>query len=364
MAGGRRAERGDTGGHPWGKQQKRGERGIAAQTARTMEAYSDRDLRLLMDLYRFTALTIEQIREKYFPETQYYVHRKLALLRKRGVVESGPYLVDNGHRLGKCVFITKKGVRVLVDYGWLDEKDINFAPRPRLLDKQQLLRIVKLNELDVRLKWTGWKWFSSRETKQRYNLNRGARLGGMLRYGHDRYGVYYFDDVIERNKINHLKTEIQTHVLVGIDRVLIITDNKDAGEMLYRHFHEDPCQTRALHILPYKRVFDILRLMDDPMGIANIAKKALQVDRLNETNEVPFARYTCIWRGYSWYVAEYLTVDAVVKHYAKQYTLEEAQRQGGKGVILLVPPLLADEMRKDFAQYPHFHIVSTDIPSN
>lgn len=329
-----------------------------------MEAYSDRDLRLLMDLYRHTALTIEQIKEKFFPETQHYVHRKLALLRKRGVVESGPYLVDNGQRLGKCVFITKKGVGVLVEYGWLDEKDINFAPRPHLLDKQQLLRIVKLNELDVRLKWTGWKWFSSRETKQRYNLNRGARLGGLLRYGHDRYGVYFFDDVVERNEINHLKTEIQTHALVGIDRVLMLTDNENAGEMLYRHFHEDPCQTKALHILPYKRAFDILRLMDDPMGIANIAKKALQVDRLSETKEVPFAQYTCVWRGYNWYVAEYLTINAVVKHYAKQYTVDEARRHGGKGVILLVPPLLADEVKKDFTQYPHFHIVPIDISTN
>jgi len=329
-----------------------------------METYSERDLKLLMDLYRYTALTIDQIREKYFPESRHYVHRKLSVLRKRGLIESGPYLMDDGKRVGKCVFITQKGIATLMDYGWLQEEDLKLAPRPRELDHNQLLRLVKLNELDVALKWTGWKWYSSRETKKRYNLNRGARLAGMLRYGHACYGVYYFAEKIDQSEINHLKSEIQTHVLTGIDHVLLLTDGEEAGHLFYRHFHEDPCQTKALHILPYKRTFDILRLMDDPMGIADIAKKALQVDRLSETKDVSFARYTCVWRGYNWYVAEYLTINAVVKHYAKQYTVDEARRHGGKGVILLVPPLLADEVKKDFAQYPHFHIVPIDISTN
>ena len=134
-----------------------------------------RDLDILHDLYRYRVLTTEQIKRKHFPDSKYYVNRKLNMLRNSGWITT--YSVSRNGRKGKAHHrLTDRGITQLRKNGYSTE----YKADALRVSNELLVYLHEANNIMVELSPYGWEMQDSRETKKRYNMNRGDQIHGTL----------------------------------------------------------------------------------------------------------------------------------------------------------------------------------------
>lgn len=294
---------------------------------------TDRDQIILKALYRCKTLTVSQINERYF-ESRWYCYKRLKLLEKAGYVESRA-LVEKKRKVGACYYLTKRGAEKLSvrhEQRWLQET----WKQPRL---------VALSEIFMQAEKAGWKWLNSREAKKKFNLNRNSYLDGVLVFGETEYFLYYLDKKTGPNSIKAIQAEIKNQSRFGLVRYIILHRSEGLPDLF-----ENTCGARELLVMPHDVGLILIKAFSK---IKDLLQKTLG-GSLVECNRF-FARYLVELKGREYYVAPLISYDLVMEHYLKEYTLEEASRDG-RGVFAFI--LENQEPCVDPSVYPHIKFVT------
>jgi DNA-binding PadR family transcriptional regulator len=177
-------------------------------------AWNERDLKILMELYRMRSLKLTQILEMCFQGNENYGKKRMGVMKKEWLVIS-----ERTRRNGRNEAhyrITEKGVRLLVEKGMLQEQEV---VRARDLELSPLQRDVILDANEMRFK-CNVPYLDSRAFKRKHELNRGELVvGGFENKGGD-YALYILRESPKEQTLSRLIKEIQT-ARIGIGGYLV-----------------------------------------------------------------------------------------------------------------------------------------------
>jgi len=136
--------------------------------------WTERDMEILLELYRMRAVKLEQILEKWFKKSKGYGKIRLGVMKKEWLVTS-KRIRTNG-RNEALYRITERGVRLLVERGALEESE---AVRARDLEFSPMQRDVMLEAGELRFALPAIPYLDSRTFKRKHEMNRSELvLGG------------------------------------------------------------------------------------------------------------------------------------------------------------------------------------------
>mgnify|MGYP000987239286 CR=1 FL=1 len=167
----------------------------------------ERDLNILLDLYNFRALTTEQIKRKYFQESEHYVNKVLYKLRKERFINSNTLKGSRDKKKGISYHrLTEKGMECLARHGVAVEGFIqNLYVKPA-----KLHYVLSANDVMTDLTQSGWQALDSRGIKKRFNLDDRMNILGLLVDPEGkRYGYYVMEEGITRANLGKMVAEIR-----------------------------------------------------------------------------------------------------------------------------------------------------------
>lgn len=179
---------------------------------------------ILLSLYRYRGLEIEQIARKHKIQKS-YAYKRMSLLKRKGFVKSVVIHRNKGKYDGKYYGLTAKGL------GFLKKSDIEgfaFSERIQQLDIQPLRvpYLLTINDIAIDLEDEGWIYEDSRAIKSRMGINNGDMIGGILSHDNQKYGVYAFMENSSEKNIARLVREVSDYASfksgsVGITNFMI-----------------------------------------------------------------------------------------------------------------------------------------------
>lgn len=192
-----------------------------------------RDLDILYDLYRYRVLTTEQIRRKYFPDSKYYVNRKLNMLRNSGWITTYSVPRNDGRKGRAHHRLTDRGITLLRKKGF----SVVYNADALRVSNELLIYLYEANNIMVELSPYGWEMRDSRETKERYNMNRGDQVQGtLLSPNGTEYGFFVLEKGTLEKNMAKVVQEIRatSEGGAGLTHFMIFAK----GESSIRHFIE------------------------------------------------------------------------------------------------------------------------------
>lgn len=190
----------------------------------------ERDLAILYDLYRYRVLTTDQIKRKYFSDSKYYVNRKLNMLRNSGWISTFSVSRNDGRKGRAHHRLTDRGINVLKVHGY----SIKRKAFDLLVTDESLPYLIEANNIMVELSPHDWKMRDSRETKERYNMNRGDQMHGtLLSPNGTEYGFF----VLEKGTLDKNMAKVVQEIWAtseGLTHFIIFAKGMDS----IRHFVE------------------------------------------------------------------------------------------------------------------------------
>lgn len=167
----------------------------------------DRDLNILQDLYNFRALTTEQIKRKYFSESEYYVNKILGKLRKEHFITSATLKGSRDKKKGITYHrLTETGMECLARHG----VSVEGYAQNLYVKPVQLHYILSANDIMVDLTQAGWKALDSRGIKKQFNLDDRMNIHGLLIAPDGKqYGFYVLEEGVTRNTLGRIAAEIK-----------------------------------------------------------------------------------------------------------------------------------------------------------
>lgn len=168
---------------------------------------SDKKINILKDLYHYRAMTTEQIKSKYFPNSKQYVNKVLHELRRDNFISSKTLSGSRKNKKGLSYhYLTEPGLECLGRHHIsVDGHVQNLYVKP-----SQLNYILLANELVVHLEKSGWEIWDSRRFKKQYNLDsRMNILGLLIAPDGRRYGFYVMEDGILSTTLGRIHAEIR-----------------------------------------------------------------------------------------------------------------------------------------------------------
>lgn len=270
-----------------------------------------RDIGVLEALAKCRVMTFEQIRRAFYEDHAWYHYNRLRVLRQRGwIIKRGKYLE-----------ITPKGLAVVQQ-----NVDYSVFRRPGVRDKK-----ADLAEIYVELTGTDWEWLTSTEAKEVYNLNRGDRLGGVLRRVGEEYLVYLLSKKPKGAAISRIRFEMGRLIMIGFDRAVVFAPTPEAMTA----FGPDPlaCRMRRLLLLPFPVGLVILRRTFEQGAVRHLAEQRIGPHEIKPASR-EFADYLAKCKGRDIYVSELITNDLVRANDLRNY-LERHAQTDAREVLLI-----------------------------
>ena len=314
----------------------------------------NRDTEVLKDLYRLRFMTISQINIEYFG-TAKYVYNRLGRMKEAGLIDAIPLLRNQDRdrdldiRIGKVYYITPEGVKHIEDE--LEEDvDISKLETRTAIKSSTLARYLIANEVQIALREHGFILYSSPIVKDRYNLNRGDQIAGVLERGSERIGLYIpnSDEMVYKR----ISTEIDRVSMHGIGDIAILCWTDGILER-YRGLQST---ARSIMVLPFLEGIGILKQVIGTNFIERLIKRELNLSLVSDVDCL-FARYIATDGRREYYVSELLTGDLITFRGLLSYTPRQAAKD--RPVYLLLWTYQRWE-REMFEEMPHIKIIEIE----
>lgn len=202
--------------------------------------WTERDMEILLELYRMRAIKLEQILEKWFEESKGYGKIRLGVMKKEWLVTS-KRTRTNG-RNEALYRITERGVRLLIERGALEENEV---VRARDLEFSPMQRDVMLEAGELRFALPDIPYLDSRTFKRRHEMNRSELVLGGFELPDGDCALYIVRDNPKEQTIQRLVREIGAPK-ANISRYLVLhKSNKNPFESIRWSTGGKP-----VHVLP------------------------------------------------------------------------------------------------------------------
>ncbi|WP_026701647.1 replication-relaxation family protein [Salibacterium aidingense] len=265
------------------------------------------DVQILHDIYRFRALTPQQLRVLHFQGRKSYVYRKMQFLRKGGMVESKP-LVRGGKKVESAYYITQKGIETLVRHEKVQE------PRRwdrNLPDWRRIEDILDENELYVQLQGSGAEILEKRELKDALRMHRTSYVAAGLRMHGKLYHVYMFNSETTPKTMQVVRREIIQET--ELNRYILFFKGHQALERYKKMIKEEEGKLELMLIaypyIPLRLGFliqepPIVKYFTKQYGVEPMLRSGEAVD-----TESTFADYEVELNGETFFIADMLWND-------------------------------------------------------
>ncbi|MDP5276108.1 replication-relaxation family protein [Chengkuizengella axinellae] len=232
---------------------------------------NEQDFRILIDIYTYRVLSVQQLKQIHFPNTSDYHYRKLRNLYQDGLlIKDRMTDPKSGRKTGTCYYISHKGIEFLIKHGLLNQKDQPFNAARSHNTKMQR-HVLTLNELKVQL--TNWEWIDGRVIKRELPMENNTKIGGALKRDNDTRYVYLVGEIFNRK--NPLKVE---QMLAAHEKRISLIDKEIEKyqlkkviifvrtEELYSYFyHNYSGFASECWLLPYRWGIYLLKNPDSPI---------------------------------------------------------------------------------------------------
>jgi DNA-binding MarR family transcriptional regulator len=312
-------------------------------------ALSDQERQLLEEVYKCRGLLLEQVRVLLMNgSSKWSVYKRLQRLEDGGYIRKEPHFV-NGRRKSSFVYLGDAGLREMGEE----------RARARDLVERRMQQVwATLADIYFSLKPYGWEYLEGRLAKKEHNLNRNARLNGLLRAGIS-YGVYLLLSEAPRPEtLKGIEKDIQHCIRHGITSFMIF----HSGEAVPEYFSGSAYGAYRLLLLPYpegvKRVAHFLT----PGALEKwFNLLVLPVEGFRKVAET-FAEYLVKQGSREHYVTELVTNDVAKQYHLEQYGLGRA-KETGRGVYIFVPAGTEEKWREKYPEkrYPHFRFIPVTL---
>lgn len=287
---------------------------------------TERDMEVLQLLSRSGVMSNEQTKKIYGNPKLYHI-RRLEKMSKEGYV-----IRKSGY-----VSITQKGMQFL----GVDNKLV----RINSWDKPQRAEMV-----DLVFEMPGWEVKFGTEIKRERNLNRGSRIGAVLKKADIEYAVYQLTAESPRPEtIGRLWNEINELPEKGnMQKAVIFCKTSDGMAAIAAKIKKP--RVKEILLLPNSEGISILWVYHSEQFKDLLAQK---FPGITPSTARKYADYQ--WQGN--YVSILLTNDAVKRHYLHDYYNSQSHQRENKDVIIVC----TNDQRTFFANlYPLAKIVSLD----
>ena len=215
------------------------------------EQLNDRKINILEDLYNYRAMTTDQIKRIYFPNSKFYVNKVLYQLRKSKYIASNTLKGSRKNKKGITYHrLTETGVKCLLRHGVNVEGQVqNMYVKP-----SQLHYLLLANDVMIELRKEGWEMWDSRRVKKKYNLDdRMNILGVLISPKGEQYGFYVVEDGIYSNTLGKIQSEIKVNHSIINNYIVFARGQNAYNEFVKRAMDEEkPLNTgHKLKILPF-----------------------------------------------------------------------------------------------------------------
>ncbi|AQS55676.1 replication-relaxation family protein [Novibacillus thermophilus] len=308
--------------------------------------FTDRDLNILKDLYEYRTLTTQQVLKWYFDKKR-YGYQRMYLLRKDGLINSRPLVVEHGRKQTSCYFITDKGIRVLLREGVI-ERPVRQAKNIQIKGPH-LRYVVETNDIYLQLRDYGWTVLGGREVKNEFKLNRADLIQGMLISGDgEKFGIYIVSD----NPAEHTASKIVTEI--GNSRLpshIVFCRGKSGYEMVRDRARKmNVFVGGSLNVLPFANGVKILRSLRTKASLVRLYTMFGEVRQV-EGGRLPY-QYVIRHKGEDKYVAQLLTGD-LMTHFSLTKYNRDIYIRDGKKVLVFAWSAQRGEIEQAYRAYPH-----------
>lgn len=321
-------------------------KGGIVKVEKVIKNLTERDYEILLTLYKYRTMTTRQIKKLFFENVEKYHYRKMYLLKKDGYLGKTEPIVKYRQKVTSCYFVTNKAIKVLYDMGMI--KRMNRAIDVRV-DGIRLVYLVDVNEVYVQLKSFGWDMYDSRETKERYNINRNSLIQGTLYHDeNESYGFYVLSNDPEDITVQRLISEM-IEMRSEIESVIVLAKTQDGyGEFSERLKKELPQVKVDVRVMPYDIGLLVLKAIGKPSGRLKLFSHYGFVEKV--VSDV--SEYTVRHKGEEKYIVELLSNSTDVKRRLFAYSPLK-YKVTGKKVIVLTWRGFVEDLREEFMDYPH-----------
>jgi hypothetical protein len=307
---------------------------------------TERDLEILLSIYKYRTLTTRQLKTLFFEDVKGYHYRRIYLLKKEGYLGKTEPIVKQGRKYTSCYFVTEKAIKLLYDKGLIDKIK---SARDLRIDGIRLVYLVDVNEVYVQLKKYGWDMLDSRETKEKLNINRNNLIQGMLYHDEgEKYGLYVLSNDPQDITVQRLMTEIK-ELRSEFETVIVLAKTQDGYGDFTEKLKQMMPQIRVdVKVMPYDIGLLVLKAIGKPSG----RKKLFgQYGIVNEVVSDVF-EYTVMHRGEEKYIVELLSNSTEVKRKLFAYS-PLSYKVTGKKVTVLTWRGFVEDLKEEFRDYPH-----------
>jgi len=309
----------------------------------TIRRPNARDVNILYDLYRYRAMTTEQIKKRYFANSKSYVNQKLHAMRNSHLITTFSVPRGDGKKGIACHRLTDTGITCLKEQG----VSVRHKAKDLLVTPGAIHYLLAANDIMIELSSYGWEMRDSRETKEIYNLNRGDIIHGTLISPEGKeYGIYVLMADTMQYNIAKIIQEIRSTSMgeVGLTNFIIFTK----GAASFSHFIEratapkvnpanpfDDAQPLivggSLCVLPYRFGIEYLKALTIDNGLVKLFAKYGQITSVQ--NKTPF-KWLIRRDGEEKYLVNLLDTDLMMIHDLKRYLTHQYQEDGHRVLIM------------------------------
>jgi len=311
-----------------------------------IENLTERDIEILMSLYKHRTLTTRQIKSLFFRDVKGYHYRRIYLLKKEGYLGETKPLVKYRSKYTSCYFLTDKAIKYLYDLGKI--KRILRAKDLRI-SGMRLVYLVDVNEVFVQMKQHGWDMYDSRDTKEMFNINRGSYIQGMLHHDEgEKYGLYVLTNDPQEETVHRLITEIK-ELRSEMESIIVLAKTQDGYGAFTEKLKQDMPQVRIdVRVMPYDIGMLVLKAIGKPTGRMKLFEKYGKVQVIPSD----VSDYTVMHRGEEKYIVELLSNSTEIKRKLFAYS-PLAHKVAGKKVMVLTWRGFIEDLKEEYQMYPH-----------
>lgn len=190
---------------------------------------SDRDKTLLEQLAKCSLLTMEHVKVIYGNKKWYHM-RRTTKLKEYGYINK-----NYGY-----ITLASEGIY------YAEENGIDIRPLPK--DKVLKQRTSKIIDLMYQIE-SKLNFIPSWELKEKYNLNRGSRVYGMIS-GNKDYYIYNLGKKPSDKLMKDIKSELTKLDMVGINKAILLAESLEA----IKSWKEESLSLREQLLLPYTKM--------------------------------------------------------------------------------------------------------------
>jgi hypothetical protein len=315
---------------------------------------TERDLKILDDLYERRTMTVKQIRQLHFVGTEKYVYHRLYQLKKCGYVKSMP-MVKDGQKTAACYYVTEQGVRLLKESGRI--KTLRRARNNKASGKK-IKYVIDTNNLYTTLKGSGWEVVDSRRWKNEKRIDRNTMLRcGLRRKDGKEYNVYIVGAEITDRTLKKIQNEIEKQTLQDI--ILYKGKGQEQTKEIMKRLRGmmSEIAIKEINLMPFMAGLRILLKFTSEESCKELFKQYGEV--LPYSGTYMFANYLIRKHEQEYYLCNHLYGNETAIHWLKRYAVDR-YKQDGRKVLLFTWSSYAGMLRQEFEQYPHIEVVGLD----